>query len=313
VSRFHRPFGPDNTFAAQFAEILENRAQYRLSRHPVFGHINDLTADWFIRFCLEEDAWRRFLHDKAKGPILGPNDGFFRSAAYQCSSYLPTPRAIRRLAESVYAATYCDREGADGRYGGTELIELPFRYQTSEDRVVAEETVIKVERIPTGVAATITLHPGIAEALAKTRESDAFCIVRQIMIDFEQNPDSPLLEEARFNLAWASLCAVFAEHSAHISTPSDLGDHVITRHLVFIYLMVRVLGFVVLPAESTSPNLEPLEDFAAIWAVEKYGPELSRGIRAGIKIPTIRDQLRSSLESRASRVPLSIVRSDITR
>jgi len=77
--------------------------------------------------------------------------------------------------------------------------------------------------------------------------------------------------------------------------------------------MVRVLGLVILPADSTGLNFEPLEDYAAIWAIEKYGPELSRGIRAGIKIPTIRDQLNRSLESRASRVPLSIVRSDTTR
>jgi len=100
ASRHHSPFPPGNLFAAQMAEILENRSSYRLGSHPVFRYIKDETADQFVMFCRVPDAWRRFLHDRgAKNPITGPDAGFYRTAAYQCAEFLPTPRAIRRLAE----------------------------------------------------------------------------------------------------------------------------------------------------------------------------------------------------------------------
>ena len=56
------------------AELLENRDQYNLKLHPVFRHIEPKTADKFIGFCREPEAWQRFLHDKkAKSIITGPD------------------------------------------------------------------------------------------------------------------------------------------------------------------------------------------------------------------------------------------------
>jgi hypothetical protein len=78
------------------------------------------------------------------------------------------------MVESVYAATYCKRESSDGRYGGSELVELPYRYQSETERAAVEEEAFRVEVAPTEAAAAISVHPGIAAVLVHTRASPEF-------------------------------------------------------------------------------------------------------------------------------------------
>jgi hypothetical protein len=61
ASRYHSPFPLGNQFAAQLGEILEHREAYRLPSHPVFRYLDEKTADQFLMFCCDPDAWQRFL------------------------------------------------------------------------------------------------------------------------------------------------------------------------------------------------------------------------------------------------------------
>jgi hypothetical protein len=278
ASRYHAPFAQGNMFAAQMADILENRTAFQLSDHPVFGHLDDHTADQFLLFSREPEAWQRFLHDHDfDNPITGADSGFYRSAAYQCSDFLPTPRAARRLVESVYAATYYEREGSDGRYGGSELVELPFRYESDAERAAAAEEACRIEVTPTLATATIKLQPGIARVLAQTRESNEFRNVRQSIEALGNDPDSPLLAEARFRDAWQNLCALHAENSVRGLETSSRADHRIVRYGVVAYLLARVMGFLVVPTLQNT-DLPVVEDAIAIAAMEKIGAKNAAGL-----------------------------------
>jgi hypothetical protein len=309
ASRCHAPFMPGNPFAAQLREVLENRASYRLASHPVFRYLDETTADHFATFCRDPEAWLRFLRDQGvKRPIIGPDAGFYRSAAYQCSRFLPTRRAILRLVESVYAATYCERELSDGRYGGSELVELPFRYQTESERDAAVEEAIRIELVPTEASAVIALQPGIASVLEHTRASPQFVSVRRMLLALGSEPDSPLLVEARFREAWRELCAVYAEKAAIELTDSTKADHRAVRFFVFAYVLARVRGILILPAGWPGYEPDVLMDAGAIAAIEKLGPKMLRSFRALVKIPVLRGQIERSVSVRCSTVPLAAVR-----
>jgi len=308
-SRYHAPFPSGNPFAVQLRELLENRASYRLASHPVFCHLHENTADQFATFCRDDEAWLRFLRNHgAKNPIVGPDAGFYRSAAYQCSNFLPTPRAIRRLVESVYAAAYCERELSDGRYGGSELVELPYRYQSESEHDAAVAEAVRIELAPTEATAAISLQPGIATVLEHTRASPQFASLRRIVQTLGSDPESPLLAEARFRDAWRDLCTVYAENAAiELSYPTK-SNHRIARFSVFAYVLARVLGFLVLPAGG--PGHEPVvaKDAAVIAAIEKLGPKMLRSFRALVKIPALREQMDRSTGVRCSTVPLTVAR-----
>ena len=307
ASRFHTAFPERNSFAAQLGEILDNRASYRLASHPVFSYLHERTADQFAAFCHDSEEWLRFMHDKGvKDPIVGPDASFFRSAAYQCSNFLPTQRAIRRLVESVYAATYCDRESSDGRYGGSELVELPYRYQSDSERTAAVEEALRIEIVPTEASAAVVLQPGIAAVLERTRTSPQFVAVRRTIQALGCDPESPLLAEARFRDAWCDLCAVYAENAAIQLTKSRKLDHHVTHFSVCAYVLARVLGFLILPAGGPGHELTVAKDAAVIAAIEKLGPKMLRGFRALVRIPAYRKQMENSTDVRCSTVPLTL-------
>src|SRR5216684_983509 len=306
ASRFHSPFAPDNPFAAQLGEILGNRSVYRLGLHPVFRYLGSRTADTFINFCDDPEAWRRFLYDHGvQDPIVGPDAGFYRSAAYQCSNFLPTPRAIRRLVESVYAATYCERESSDGRYGGSELVELPYRYSSEEERNAAGDDALRIEVSPTDAAATIALRPGIAAVLVHTRASAEFHVLRQTLEALGTTPESPLLAEGLFREAWQNLCSVYAENAAISLRPARPGDKTAIHYLIYAYVLARVLGVLIMPSRP-DVELQVAEDAAAIAAMEKWGPAMLKGFRALVKIPALREQMDASIAVRCSTVPLTV-------
>jgi hypothetical protein len=307
ASRFHAPFPEDNPFAAQLADLLDNREAYRLKAYRAFRSLDDQTAEQFSAFCHDPEAWRRFLRERGvANPIIGPDAGFYRSAAYQCSSYLPTPRAILRLVESVYAATYCERESSDGRYGGSELVELPYRYSSDSARTAAAEEALQIEIAPTDVAATITLKPGIATVLERTRQSPEFKALRESLNALEGNPDSPLLQEQRFRDSWRNLCAVYSESSAMSLEPSKSQDHRIVRYSIYAYILARVFGFFILPTRH-GLELEVAEDAATIAAIEKLGPKMLRGFRALVRIPALHKRMENAVAVRCSAVPLNVV------
>jgi hypothetical protein len=308
-ARYHAPFVPGNPFAAQLGEILDNRSSYQLSSHPVFGYLDETTADQFSAFCNKPEEWRRFLYDHGvTNPIVGPDDGFYRSAAYQCANFLPTRRAILRLVESVYAATYCERETADGRYGGSELIELPYRYPTQAERTDAAQEALRVELAPTEAAADIVVRRGVAEVLVRTRASQEFASIRQILDALGSTPESPLLAETHFRGAWRDLCAVYAENSARILTPSAGAAHKIVRYAVWAFVLARVLGLHILPIRAGNLDLEVAEDAAVIAGVERLGKPLLNGFRALVRIPALRERMGASVGIRCSTVPLTIDR-----
>ena len=306
-SRFHAPFPPGNRFAAELAELLENRDQYRLGVHPIFRYIDATTADAFIRFCREPDAWRRFLVDGgAKSIIVGPDGGFYRSAAHQCSRLLPTPRSMERLVESVYAATYCDREDSDGRYAGSRLVELPYRYCSNDEQEEAAATITRIERVPTGAAASIAVGPGIASVLVRTRESASFDrLQRTIQQLGSVSSDSLLPSEASFTGAWRDLCEVYAVHSTSLLVKQSRIEKTVARYGVFAYVLARVLGFVIVPAGPLHTELPVAEDAAAIAAIGHWGPYLLKGLRAALKTPGVREAMANSAAVRCSRVSLN--------
>jgi hypothetical protein len=308
ASRYHTRFREGNRFAAELAEILENRDSYPLRSHPVFRYIKPETANQFLTFCRDPEAWLRFLHEHGvRNPIVGPDTGFYRSAAYQCSDFLPTPRAIRRLTESVYAAVYCERESSDGRYGGSELVELPYRYPSDRERTIAAEDAIRIEIVPTEAAANVAMQPGLAAVLVRTRASPEFEFIRRTIEALGTNPESPLLTETRFHEAWRSLCAVYAENSAeHLETSTSAG-HYATRYLVYAYVLARVLGIRILPTGGTNFDLPVAADAAVIAAVERFGPTLLKSFRASVRIPALQERMEGSASIRCSTVPLAVV------
>jgi hypothetical protein len=308
ASRYHLPFASDNPFAAQLGEILQNREEYRLPSHPVFRYLNARTADTFVSFCQDPDAWRRFLHHKGvDNPIVGPDAGFYRSAAYQCSNFLPTRRAIRRLVESVYAATYCERESSDGRYGGSELVELPYRYSSDRERETATSEAQRIELAPTDVAAQVSLRPGIATVLARTRMTPEFQLLRRTLDALGADPESPLLAESRFREAWRNVCAIYAENAAIHQLPLSTADKRVTHYFIYAYILARVLGLVIMP--SVSPfELQVAGDAAAIAVMEKWGPAMAKGFRALVNIPALREHMEAAVDVRCSPVPLTIER-----
>jgi hypothetical protein len=206
--------------------------------------------------------------------------------------------------ESVYAATYCERESSDGRYGGSELVELPYRYQSETERAAAVEEALRVEVAPTEAAAAITLQPGIAEVLVRTRASPEFESVSRTIEALGRSPESPLLTEARFREAWRNLCAVYADNLATYLKPSTSADHHAVVYAVCAYVLARVLGILILP----KGELTVVEDAAAIEAIKKLGPTLLRGFRALVKIPALRERMETAAGIRCSKVPLAVVK-----
>lgn len=307
ASRFHAAFPPGNPFAEEIAEILENREQYRLKAHPVFRYLHPKTVDAFIQFCREPNAWQRFLRDSgAKSIIIGPDGAFYRNAAYQCLRLLPHPRTMQRLVESVYAATYCDREDSDGRYSGSELIELPFRYELEEEREAVAETITRVEVVPTGAATALAIGPGIAAVLASTRESQAFEELQQTLDQLgSASSESLLPTDAAFRDVWHNVAEVYAEHWATQFVPRIPMDKRIPRYAVFAYILARVLGFIILPQGPGHLEGPVVADAAAIAAIEKLGPRLARGFRALLKTPAMHQSLLSSASVRCSTVSLN--------
>lgn len=307
ASRNHTPFPPENPFAAKLAEILDNRGSYQLASYRAFRHLDARTADQYSIFCHDPEAWRRFLHDNGvKNPITGPDAGFYRSAAYQCSEFLAAPRAIRRLVESVYAAAYCERELSDGRYGGSDLVELPYRYASTRERAAASESLINVEVVPTGVIISVTLQPGIARALAATRSSLEFKAMRKALQALGENSDSPLLTEERFQESWRNLCAVHAENTAASLTQLSNMDQRVTTYAVYIYILARVVGLHITATEGSGIDWAPLADYLVGETIQKFGPALLRGFRAIVRIPALQEGLEASIAIRCSTVPLAI-------
>jgi hypothetical protein len=305
ASRFHAAFPESNAFAMQLGELLENREAYAIGGHPVFSRLSPVTADALLRFSNEPEAWQRFLRDSGSKTVLaGPDGGFFRSAAYQCFDLLPTPRAARRLVESVYAATYCDREASDGRYGGSELIELPYRFASQTERSLAEESLIRVEVAPTEAVAGITVIPGIARVLLETRASPAFRQIQEVVKLLGEAPDAALPTEAAFRSAWQDLCATYSEKSMVFLTPKSRRDRAWTRYAVYAYLASRVLGYLILP-EVHIADLPVLEDAAVIAGIEHMGPGLLRSFRGLLRSPRTQGSMLDAAAIRCSKVPLN--------
>lgn len=307
ASQFHAPFPLGNPFAMELAELLENPDKYGLASHPAFRYIDPKTADEFIKFCREPDAWQRFLRDSgAKSIIVGPDGGFYRTAAYQCLRRLPTPRSIQRLVESVYAATYCDREASSGRYGGSALVELPYHYETEEERRATAETMTRIELVPTNAAASIVVAPGISTVLARTRDSPEFARLR---LTLEQlgtaTSDDSLPSEASFRDAWFNLAELYASHWAAVFVRSSLVDKQVSRYAVYAWVLARVWGFLILPHGPLGLDTPVALDAALIAAIHNWGPSFIKGVRAQLKMPTVRDGLVGVPEVRCSRVSLN--------
>ncbi|MBZ0113220.1 MAG: hypothetical protein K8J08_12205 [Thermoanaerobaculia bacterium] len=308
ASRFHAPFPESNTFATQLAELLENREAYSVGAHPVFSRLSPVTADALLRFCNEPEAWQRFLRDSGSRTVLvGPDGRFFRSAAYQCFDFLPTPRAARRLVESVYAATYCDREASDGRYGGSELIELPYRFASQSERDLAEEGLVRIEVAPTEAAAGIAVVPGIARVLLETRASAAFRQLQEVVRHLGEVPDNALPTESTFRSAWQDLCATYSNNLMATLTPLSRRDTAWVRYGVYAYLASRVLGYVILP-EVHVVDLPVVEDAAIIAGIEHMGPGLLRSFRGLLGIPRTHRSMLGAAGIRCSRVHLNVRR-----
>lgn len=305
ASRYHTPFSRTNSFAEQLGFLLENEAAYRRVSHPLFRHLDGKTTDKFLSFCSSAEAWKRFLRNKGvRKVILGPDAGFYRSAAYQCSEFLPTPRAARRLVESVYAAVYCDRESSEGRYGGN-LIEMPYQFESDEQRLEAADAAVKVEVSPTGAAIGLPQSPGIAAALAATRTSEEVKYWRETVEALNAQSSSSLLAERRFRDAWAGVCAVYAEKIALELQQTSRADHAITWLAISIYLAARVGGFSIDYHVMPRFDPQPIQDEAAVQTIHKLSLGLLKSVRAALKIPSIEARLRDSVSARWSKVQLT--------
>lgn len=299
ASRFHADFPPGNPFAAELADVLEHRESYGLATHPVFGKIHPETAEAFIAFCREPDAWQRFLHDHhVTSFIEGPDGQFFRSAAYQCSKLLPTPRRIQRLVESAYAAAFCSRERAEGRYGG-ELVELPHRFGSVDERRIASDILIRVEVAPTGAVAQVPIVPGVADALVTARASDSYDDLRRVLCRLGTEDHLPL--EAEFSAAWVAVCDVYAEQLARILVPQSARTRAVQTYSVWAYLLARVFGLLVIPHGPFALEGAVLVDHA----VEHYGHHLLQSFRGVFRAPSSRERLASAAAIRCSEVPLT--------
>jgi hypothetical protein len=308
ASRFHAPFPATNTFASELGEILENPSKYDLGNHSVFRYLSQETIDAFKIFCSEPEAWLRFLRDQPDPPtIVGASQGFYRTAAYQCLKYLPTPNSMQKLVESVYAASYCDRENSDGRYGEGSLIEIPYGFESDAERNAASDFLSRVEIVPTTLSACIDLYPGVAEIVSRTKESTAFEKLQKSLEAMASSTDSPLLSESAFTSAWAEVCSVYTDQWLQVaSQPSDKTKRTF-RYLFLLYVAARVVGFICVPELAPHLDAAPLADELAALAIEHWGPHLLTGFRAAGRLPKRLSTLQSAVQVRArcSRVPLA--------
>lgn len=293
---FHASFPSDNSFAAELAEVLENRESYGLSSHPLLRKIDPEAVDTFILFCREPGAWQRFLRDRGVTSfIAGPDGRFFRSAAYQCSKVLPNPRRVQRLIESAYAAAFCDRERSEGRYGG-ELVELPYKFSTADERENAKEMLVKVEVAPTGAVAQVPIVPGLASVIVRTRESPTYDELRRVLRRLGAEDALPL--EAEFRTAWINVCEVYAENLAYMAARSQAPMGNTRTYAVWAYLLARVLGLIVLPHGPFGLESAVVVDHA----VEHYGFGLLQSFRAVWQAPSFRQNLSNAAAIRTSKV-----------
>lgn len=297
ASRPHTDFPAGNAFADELADVLEGREGYQPSRHPLLRKIDPKTVDNFIAFCREPEAWQRFLHNQGVDSVIsGPDGRFFRSAAYQCSSLLPNPGRIQRLVESVYAATFCDRERSEGRYGGM-LIELPYKLATTEARNQAEEILVKVEVAATGATVQVPLISDLADVILRTRESREYRELRSVLSRLGTEDALPL--EAEFREAWIGVCDVYANHLGLLLVRGQhLGPAGVSRYAIWAYLLARVLGLIVIPHGPFGLETAVVVDHA----LEHYGVDLLRSFRAIWRVPSLRENLVKAAMIRTSRI-----------
>lgn len=299
ASKPHMDFPSGNAFAEKLADVLEGRGGYQPSRHPLLRKIDPKTVDAFISFCREPEAWQKFLHDQGAGSVIGGPDGrFFRSAAYQCSSLLPNPGRIQSLVESVYAATFCDREHSEGRYGGM-LFELPYKLGTMEGRKQAEEMLVKVEVVATGATVQVPLISDLADVILRTRQSREYRELRSLLSRLGTEDALPL--ESEFREAWIGVCDVYANHLGFLLVrPEHSGAAGVGRYGIWAYLLARVLGLIVIPHGPLGLEAAVVVDHA----IEHYGLDLLRSFRAIWRVPSQRENLVNAARIRTSRIVL---------
>lgn len=129
---------------------------------------------------------------------------FYRSEAYAASKSYPWPqkRALRNLAQSVYA--YCElrREEAAGTYFGSRIAEIP----PTDDEILADDSRIHVVPIPGEVQVPVASNIGeiVSNVLDECGE--------EMRLFWALGAGSKHPESA-FVDAWAHVADAFARHS----------------------------------------------------------------------------------------------------
>lgn len=153
------------------------------------------------------------------------------------------------------------------------------------------------------------LCPGIAAALARTRQTTAFEQLQRA-IDQLGSADPRLFPtEGAFRDAWYQLCAEYTEQVGPLlpALERSNSDIVLPRYTAVLYLLARVVGFLVIPEGPWHTHPAAAVDHAVTGALEHLGPKLLNGFRAALGAPRLTAALADTVRVRSSKVVLNKV------
>jgi hypothetical protein len=186
------------------------------------------------------------------------------------------------------------------------LVKLPYGFASDVEREAANDTIIKIEVVPTPAVTSIALSPGLASVLAQTRETEDFERLQEMLAQLgSASSDLFLPTEAVFNNAWENLSRAYSDISTRLLTKPSIIDEQIPRYSIYAYILARVCGFIILPMGPFPTDVAVAADYSAIRAVEHWGPSMIKGFRALLKWPRIHQSIASSARVRCSKVPLN--------
>ena len=163
--------------------------------------------------------------------------------------------------------------------------------------------------MPTAATATIVLCPGIAAALALTRQSAEFEHLQRAIGLLGSTDPYLFPTESVFREAWHQVCAVYTHHAGpllHALTRSS-SDIALPRYTAVLYLLARVLGYLVVPEGPWDTHPAVAADHAVTGALEHLGPKLLNGFRAALGAPRLTAALANTVRVRSSKVLLNKV------
>jgi hypothetical protein len=210
-----RPFDIMATFGGILKDILSSKKYVRWLQSAFAGITDEMAAD-FIGFIENPTSLVSRLHTPDKQVKILWDAGrpvFNRSLGFQAATLYSEAQknAMQRLIQTTFAAPFCWREDAGGRYSNSfrELLWLPPGLQLDLTGKESPEEVVSVEASVDIALPIPDLNSNFVDAVCKVRESAAGQALRQSVRQLGDDID--------FNSQVQSWYAV-ADELSHLAT-----------------------------------------------------------------------------------------------